>query len=128
MTDDTDSSNDATEMRELYEEMVGAFQPMVETSFSADVSEEPEKEIEIAVRLTKAGYAFEEFLDYAEENDIDPTDISPREYEELDHEKRLMLLSFSSVSRAMVRFGEMFADDDDDDNPFKVSDGDDPVY
>lgn len=100
---------------------------MMGSTFDTAVDDEPSEEIEIAVRLVKSTAALHQFLDYVDEHDIDPTEITMRDMEKLDYEQQLLVMSFSMMANGMVRFGEMF-DDGDDDNPFKVSGGDDPVY
>lgn len=124
MTDETES-NDTDEYSMDFDSLFGSFQTSMGSSFGTETFEQPE-EVEISVQLIKAAHAFNRFMDYTEEHDIDPTEIDPADFDDLDYEQQLLLTSFSSLAQAMIRFGEQ--SDDDDDNPFKVGDGDEPIY
>lgn len=76
----------------------------------------------------QAGQYLNEFVEYIEENDIDLSELeSPQDIMQYDFENRAVVLSFLALSDSLIELGKQF-DDESDENPFKVSDGDDPVY
>lgn len=122
MTDENDDDLDLEEIRSQATSM-GAMMGLGFRQFDP----EPSEEVKLAKRMMMAGNAIEDFVDYIEENDIDFANIDQREVLEMDHEERIVLHGFMATSGGFQRLGEAL-DDDDDDNPFKVSDGDDPIY
>lgn len=108
--------------------MGGLFGPMMDTfMFNDDVDDAPSQEVKIAVRMMKAGNALVEFMEYVEDNDIDLVDLDERGISHLSYEEKVVIYGFMSIGDGLERLSEHY-DDDDEDNPFKVSDGDDPIY
>lgn len=107
--------------------MAGMFGSMFDSfMFNGDVSDEPSQELKIAIRMMKAGSALNEFMEYVEAEDMDLEGLDEHDMQSLDYEQRLIVFGFMSMAEGLEKLGEHF--EDDDDNPFKVSDGDDPIY
>jgi len=108
--------------------MAGMFGSMFDGfMFDGDVSDEPSQELKIAIRMMKAGSALNEFMEYVEEEDMDLEGLDEHDMQSLDYEQRLIVYGFMSMAEGLEKLGDHF-EDEDDDNPFKVSDGDDPIY
>jgi hypothetical protein len=130
MSDENDDEIDLEDIRDqaTSTSMAGMFSPMFDNlMFSGDVSHEQSQELKIAIRMMKAGSALNEFMDYVEEHDIELTDIGEEDMQELTYEQRMIVFGFISMAEGLEKLGH-HVEDDDDDNPFKVSDGDDPIY
>jgi hypothetical protein len=131
MTDENDDDDfDIEDIRDQATQTGGIFGSMLGSAmgmqFSA-VDTEPSPEVKLASRMMMAGNAIEEFVEYVEENDMDLDELDEQMMVEMDSDDRTVLYGFMSMNNGLVRLGELF-EDDDDDNPFKVSDGDDPIY
>jgi hypothetical protein len=131
MTDENDDDDfDIEDIRDQATQTGGIFGSMLGSAmgmqFSA-VDTEPSPEVKLAPRMMMAGNAIEEFVEYVEENDMDLDELDEQMMVEMDSDDRTVLYGFMSMNNGLVRLGELF-EDDDDDNPFKVSDGDDPIY
>jgi hypothetical protein len=85
------------------------------------------EDTELAVKLVKASSAVAEFTEYMQETDTDFSDIATTELSELDPDEQMVMYAFCALSGSLKEMADQL-DDDDDENPFKVSDGDDPVY
>lgn len=96
--------------------------------FDLDVDDELSDGTETAIRVHKAADAVNELAEYIEEHDIEMEELTPHETVELDPGEHAVVMATASLGQALERFAEVTDSDDDDDNPFKVSDGDDPVY
>lgn len=132
MTDENDDRMDLTDILSGVENentaaMGGMFGPMLDTMFSTDTEEEPSEEVKIAIRMIKAGDALKQFVEYVKEEDLDIAELDPQQMRNMDYEHKLVILGFMSMNPGLEALADHF-EQDDGDNPFKVSDGDDPVY
>lgn len=97
-------------------------------SFNPGAGESIPEEYELSIRLLKARHAVEEFRTYADEEiDIDLSEARGGDIRDIDDVDRMVLNSFSALNSAYIELAQQF-EDDDSENPFKVSDGDDPIY
>lgn len=126
MTDETDEVDEEM-VEEAFENMTELLENMFGPGpFGDDVQTETPEGIRIAILCMKAGHALDQVADYIEdETDIDFED--PRAVNQSDLETQAVVMGVSVLADPMQRFAESVQDDDDD-NPFKVSDGDDPIY
>lgn len=103
--------------------------PFSMMSFGTDVDHEYSDGLKLGIKMMKAGQTMQEFAEFAEQSDVDFGDLQQDDMVEIDEHEVYVLYGFLSMAYGMNRMGETISpDDDDDDNPFKVSDGDDPVY
>mgnify|MGYP000016932553 CR=1 FL=1 len=106
----------------------GAMAPfMSDHTFTDGIDVEPSEEVKIAIRLMKAGNALDEFIEYIEEENIDLTDREAFANEDFDADQMMVLYGYFAFNQKVSELAEIL-DDDSDESPFKVSDGDDPVY
>lgn len=96
--------------------------------FGLDAGYEYSDQIQLSIRLLKAGSAMRDFAEFVEDNEIDMSTLDQRTIQELDEEDQQVMYAFISMSSGLQSMADTFDSDDGDDNPFKVSDGDDPVY
>jgi hypothetical protein len=114
MDDSTDDSFTGFDMSS----MLGGF-----GTSSVELSEEAQ----LAVNAQKAGFVLREITEYIEDNDeFNPADES-MDPQDLTRGQQSLLFALGSLGGDVEAYAEAL-DDDDDDNPFKVSDGDDPIY
>lgn len=96
--------------------------------FTSEMDHEYSDELELGVKLMKAGQAMSEFSDFVSESDIDFEEMDQRSMMNLDTDMAFVVYGYVMMSHGLNEMAEEIADDDDDSNPFKVSDGDDPVH
>lgn len=96
--------------------------------FDADSGYEYSDQIQLSIRMLKAGSVMRDFAEFVDEHDIDMSTLDQHDIQEMDEENQQVMYAFISMSSGLQSMADTFDSDDDDDNPFKVSDGDDPVY
>jgi type II secretory pathway component HofQ len=120
--DETDSSG--PEFSGIMSGMLESLQ----TSFNPDPS--TSKDADVAMKLVQSADSVNDFMTYIDEHNIDLQQFIEhpnRTINELETEEQMVLYAFMSFMGELAKIGDAI-DSSDDDNPFKVSDGDDPVY
>lgn len=128
-TFESDAAEFGTESRQPFTGGgMGFLQAMMDgTSFSASVDESPSEELALAIRLMKSGDALADAAEFLDERDIDISELGPM-MSSLDRGESQVIFAISAMAGSLEKFSKQVSDGDDGDNPFKVSDGDDPVY
>lgn len=128
MTDETEDDENESDGSVGQFDAGGLLGSMVSGSFDTDANHELSEEVTLAIRLLKSGGALSDAADFLDEHDIDISELSPAEMDSLDRGEKQVVFAISAMAGSMEKFSKQVTDDDDGDNPFKVSDGDDPVY
>jgi hypothetical protein len=83
----------------------------------------------LALRVQRAALTISDLAEWVDDNDYTLKDehIDPNDIDSFTDEA--ILTSSAALSSALQDYADAASgDDDDDENPFKVSDGDDPVF
>lgn len=126
---DDDTEDDSQDGYEFEPNMFGGgFMSQITQLVGADVGTDPSEEVELAMRLLRASAAISEFVSYAEANDVEIDRRMQYDMATAEQDERCVMIGYLALAHAINELGEYLEDDDDEDSPFKVSDGDDPVY
>jgi hypothetical protein len=142
MDEQTDPSDDTTDLNpeemttDLIETITDALAqptvgPMMGASpFATDDIEETPESVTIARDSVTCAHALDRIADHIEDTDIDFHD-HPVDVRTQDIDRRMVMFGISTLGPPIERLCAAINnsdDDSDDDNPFTVSDGDDPIY
>jgi 2-hydroxy-3-keto-5-methylthiopentenyl-1-phosphate phosphatase len=119
---DDENSDDDFDLRDFHEQATsGSTNPFgLFGSITGNTSPDYSEEVELAMKLIQAGEAFDEFVDYAKEHDIDLDGFDRRSMIELDMEQKIVMYGFLATASGLGRMDEI--DSSSDDNPFRVDD------
>jgi len=137
MDDDTNQSDDTIDLDEMMSRLLHSFGYRYPDAFGPDASafetddiEETPESVKIARDSVTCAHALDRIADHIEDTDIDFHD-HPQDVRTQDIDRRMVMFGIGTLGPPIERLCAAINnsdDDGDDDNPFTVSDGDDPIY